>query len=431
MQQKVRENNQVAIGQRLTLTFDSLDPSGRTRGQFQGIPVLAYDVLPGERADVTITKRRRGTLLAEVDTVIVPHPARRTVQEDHFPTCSPWQIMEYPYQAEIKQGWITAMIGKPQAFYSAAQEWGYRTKIEYGFIQHEGQLALSLRGHTTNILVPTGCKLASPTMNTAALEILLQLQQLTLEPSLLRSLVIRESKTTNTRIATLYIREVHNIPLRLKQLTSVQGLTIAVAVPNVSTGIPDQVLRQEGQGYLEETIAGLTIRYPFDAFWQNNMSLFPTALHDIHDLVPEHSTVAELYAGTGVIGLSLHNKNVSIQGYEHGESMVYAATQNAIRNGITDAAFTQLSDESFGLRHLLNVDGLIVDPPRKGLSNRVHEIIQIHPPEYIIYLGCNITTLAKDVERLKERYVVTHISGYDFYPNTPYVETLVKLERKK
>ncbi|MEX0649451.1 MAG: hypothetical protein WD200_00440 [Candidatus Andersenbacteria bacterium] len=430
MQPLIREQVRPTVRERISVSFKHLAPSGPAVGQYNGIAVNAYGVLPGETALITVAKHSRGILLGDVIQITDPHPARRVVHEDHARFCSPWQIMEYPLQAEIKEGWITELVNTPDVFFAAPQEFGYRTKIEYGFMKHKGELTFSLRGHTTQIPVPSLCRLASPQMNEAALEILQTLRRSEIDASFLRSLVVRESKTNGSIIAVLYLRAVTTIPLRLADLSQLAGLTIAVAIPNVSTGIPAQVLRQEGHSYIEETIHGLTIRYPFDAFWQTNTSLFNKALQTIQDIVPEGSSLCELYAGTGVIGLSLHSKNVNVQGYEHSAAMVRAAADNATRNGILGATFTQLSDEAFGLRHLVKRDGLLVDPPRKGLSPQVHKMIDIHPPEFLIYLGCNIATLARDIRQLLKHYNITHVSGYDFYPNTPYVETLVKLERK-
>jgi len=50
-------------------------------------------------------------------------------------------------------------------------------------------------------------------------------------------------------------------------------------------------------------------------------------------------------------------------------------------------------------------------------------------PQKIIYLSCNPITQARDYSLLKEKYKIKFLKGYDFYPNTPHMESLLILER--
>jgi tRNA/tmRNA/rRNA uracil-C5-methylase (TrmA/RlmC/RlmD family) len=48
----------------------------------------------------------------------------------------------------------------------------------------------------------------------------------------------------------------------------------------------------------------------------------------------------------------------------------------------------------------------------------------------IIYISCNPSTLGKDLYILKKEYEIHLVRGYDMFPNTPLVETLVELVRR-
>ena len=52
-------------------------------------------------------------------------------------------------------------------------------------------------------------------------------------------------------------------------------------------------------------------------------------------------------------------------------------------------------------------------------------------PKKIIYSSCNYTTLLPDLKDLKEKYEIKALDIYDFFPRTPYFETLVLLECRK
>jgi 23S rRNA (uracil1939-C5)-methyltransferase len=50
----------------------------------------------------------------------------------------------------------------------------------------------------------------------------------------------------------------------------------------------------------------------------------------------------------------------------------------------------------------------------------------------VIYVSCDVATLARDVRRLIDAgYRLAHIEGFDLFPNTAHVETVVLLTRSE
>jgi 23S rRNA (uracil1939-C5)-methyltransferase len=76
-------------------------------------------------------------------------------------------------------------------------------------------------------------------------------------------------------------------------------------------------------------------------------------------------------------------------------------------------------------------DGLLLDPPRKGLSDQAVEAIVATLPSRIAYISCNPATLARDLGLLchDNRYRLTRVQPVDFFPQTSHVETVALLER--
>ena len=73
---------------------------------------------------------------------------------------------------------------------------------------------------------------------------------------------------------------------------------------------------------------------------------------------------------------------------------------------------------------------VILDPPATGLAPRVADILLASPPAEILYVSCNPATLARDTARLVAAgYALTHVEGFDLFPQTPHVEALAVLER--
>ena len=48
-------------------------------------------------------------------------------------------------------------------------------------------------------------------------------------------------------------------------------------------------------------------------------------------------------------------------------------------------------------------------------------------PERFVYVGCSPETQARDLERLRDTYRVDAVQPVDMFPNTPHVETVVRL----
>ncbi|NMC40754.1 MAG: 23S rRNA (uracil-5-)-methyltransferase RumA, partial [Bacteroidales bacterium] len=48
----------------------------------------------------------------------------------------------------------------------------------------------------------------------------------------------------------------------------------------------------------------------------------------------------------------------------------------------------------------------------------------------IVYVSCNASTQARDINILHEMYEVKHIQPVDMFPQTPHIENVVLLNRR-
>ncbi len=75
-------------------------------------------------------------------------------------------------------------------------------------------------------------------------------------------------------------------------------------------------------------------------------------------------------------------------------------------------------------------DTLILDPPRTGVSREALGGIAGLGARTIIYVSCDVATLARDSRRLIDAgYVIRRVDGFDLFPNTPHVETVVEMKK--
>jgi 23S rRNA (uracil1939-C5)-methyltransferase len=72
----------------------------------------------------------------------------------------------------------------------------------------------------------------------------------------------------------------------------------------------------------------------------------------------------------------------------------------------------------------------VIDPPRTGVSKEaILNVIRQQAPR-VVYVSCDPPTLARDARRLLDAgYALERLRAFDFFPNTPHVETLVSFYR--
>ncbi len=72
----------------------------------------------------------------------------------------------------------------------------------------------------------------------------------------------------------------------------------------------------------------------------------------------------------------------------------------------------------------------IIDPPRTGLSREARTLIANAGPRRLVYVSCDIATLARDLSVLGDAgYSIRRLDGFDFFPNTAHIELVTVLER--
>ena len=146
----------------------------------------------------------------------------------------------------------------------------------------------------------------------------------------------------------------------------------------------------------------------------------------------QHDLVIDLYCGIGSISLSLPT-NSKIVGVEIIPDAVEDANFNAAENGLTSARYF-CGDASDAFRILSETGAsnplVIVDPPRKGLSESLIADIASHKIPKVLYISCGADTLARDVKRFLDLgYQMSYVQPVDMFPRTGHVECSVLLCR--
>jgi 23S rRNA (uracil1939-C5)-methyltransferase len=257
----------------------------------------------------------------------------------------------------------------------------------------------------------------------------------------LRHLVVREGRNTGQALVVLVTTpgnlpdEEHFVDV-LRRFPEVRSIHWAVndRPAEVTRDLPTRLLF--GEDAIEEELCGLRFRVSPNAFLQTNT----TMAERLYELAGEYAqltggeTVYDLYCGTGTIALTLARNALTVWGVEFSEEAVACAIDNAVLNGIGNAAFFA-GDVARSLEELQaragDPDVVVVDPPRAGLSGRALRHLGRLAPGRIVYVSCNPTTLAGNVKELVAEwgYRLERVRPVDMFPHTPHVEAVALLTR--
>lgn len=185
-----------------------------------------------------------------------------------------------------------------------------------------------------------------------------------------------------------------------------------------------------GSDTIEDTM--LSNRYAISAqsFYQVNTlmaeKLYQTAI-DFADLTKE-DIVVDAYSGIGTIGLSFAKSVKALYGVEVIEQAVEDARKNAELNAITNAHYVADTAENAMAnwsKQGIQPDVIMVDPPRKGLTESFIEASSAMQPAKIVYVSCNPATMARDIKHYQELgYMLEKVQPVDLFPNTHHIECI-------
>ena len=192
-----------------------------------------------------------------------------------------------------------------------------------------------------------------------------------------------------------------------------------------------------GQDYITDQMLGNDFQIAAPAFYQVNTEmaekLYQTAI-DFSELTAD-DMVIDAYSGIGTIGLSVAKHVKQVYGVEVIPEAVENSRKNAAINGITNASYVCAPAEEAiqnWLKEGIQADVILVDPPRKGLTESFIKASVSMEPKKITYISCNVATMARDIKLYQELgYELKKVQPVDLFPQTHHVECVVLLQRKK
>lgn len=463
----------MKVGNRIeSLKIIDISAEGLGVGKINDFVFFVKGSVPGDVVNVVITKKKSGWAEARLAEIVQSSGQRIKPFCHHFGICGgcKWQNMSYATQLEYKQQQVIQTlkrIGKTeaktiQAIAGSASDRYYRNKMEYAFSEKgwltekpaEGQfikappaLGFHIPGKFDKILNIEHCSLQPEPAN----KIRNHLYQYAVKKGLsfflpktqegwLRSLILRNTLAGEWMVIVVVTKnDEQEIKLMLDDLLfaipEINHLLYIVNSKRNDTVNDLPYFVYKGLDYLTETMEDLQFRIGPYSFYQTN----PAQAHKLYALTREmadlkgHENVYDLYTGTGTIAQFVAKKCKQVVGIEYVPEAIRDAKINQQLNGLENLHFYAgdmkdiLSDSLFELHG--NPDVIITDPPRSGMQEQVVKQILKAGPEKIVYVSCNPSTQARDIQLMAENYSLEIIQPVDMFPQTQHVENIALLKK--
>jgi 23S rRNA (uracil1939-C5)-methyltransferase len=163
------------------------------------------------------------------------------------------------------------------------------------------------------------------------------------------------------------------------------------------------------------------------AFFQVNQSLLNQILNFALDQI-EGESALDLYCGVGLFTLPLARRFNKVVGVEANPVATRFARRNLQQAGLSNAEIVTAPVADWIRSKRDHADFVLLDPPRAGAENIVINGLLALNPKRICYVSCDPATLARDLKKLLTAgFRVDAVSGFDMFPQTHHVETVVHL----
>jgi 23S rRNA (uracil1939-C5)-methyltransferase len=427
------------MNERAEITVEKLVHGGTGLARLDtGQAVFVAGVLPGERAVVTLRRKRKGFFEADLAEIITPSRDRIEPPCNGETQCTgaTWPHIAYPAQLRYKQdilldtlariGGITPERSLPILPSPRTDHYRLRTQFNVRTIAGTQRIGFFRPGSYSLVEVDDAF-LIDPLINKT-----LQAVR-TLERRLPPVKEIHINATPSGKVHILLFSEQDTLPAMDSFFENLRN-----TVPGV-IGITGFANRKKvfalGRNQLELEIEGLRLLATEGNFyqvnWEQNRNMVKTVLDFAG--VEGTDTVLDLYCGIGNFALPLAQRAKKIVGIESGYSAIEDAKGNASSNGIHNAEFIA-DDMQKGLKTLiqnkLRAEVVVLDPPRSGATLKTLERVLAFVPRTIVYVSCNPSTLARDLKYFHLfGFRLDRLQPVDMFPYTYHIECVAEMKR--
>jgi len=458
---KTEQRIKIQPKQTFPLTIKRLGINGEGVGYFKKQVVFVPGALPGEEVVVEATKIHPKFAEAKIKKIRRPSPYRVKPICPVYAQCGGCQLQHLQYDQQLKEKRdivIQALerhtklpVGQLDIRETIGMEdpWGYRNKSSFQVGAKDGKVLAGLYGLNSHRLIHIDqCAVQHSQTNEATAIVRQILEELQIpiyhektRKGIIRTIVTRVGVQTG-ELQVILITSQKELPKKelliaeiQKRLPNVKSIVQNINGEKTSLIFGEETLKLAGEEYIQETLGDLQFELSARTFFQLN----PVQTVKLYNEVKKAAQltgkekVVDAYCGVGTIGLWLADQAAEVRGMDVIPESIEDAKKNAKRHGFTNTKYVPGKAEEVlpkWVKKGWQPDVIVVDPPRTGLDRQLIQTILQVTPAKLIYVSCNPSTLAKDIQDLSSKYEVSYIQPVDMFPQTAHVECCVLLVKK-
>ena len=463
------------IGDEFELIIKDIAFGGKGISTYNNFKIFVRNAIPEQKLLVRLIKRKKSFGEAKILSIIENSKFYQKSSCNHFPVCGgcSFQHLSYDYQVQLKKKqllYIFNKIGKIEIkkidyFFPAEKIFNYRNKMDFTFssrrwLLNEANyspndkifaLGLHIPGRFDKILNIDECMIQNPVGN----EILCLVQDLAKQNKIppydkkthegfLRNLIIRRGEKTKEimiNFVTAYENKIILMPIvdeLIKNFKNIKSIVNNINSKKSDTSYGEYEILLYGDKFILDRIDKYEFEISSNSFFQTNTNQAEnlySITKKMADLKPS-DILFDLYFCTVSISIYMANHLKKVYGFEIIESAIKDAYQNMKRNEIENCKFFQVNlDKDFenilNSKKIPNPNILLLDPPRAGIHPRLLKNLIKLDTNKIIYISCNPTTQARDLNVLLGRgYKLKKLAMIDMFPHNPHIESVALITKK-
>lgn len=437
---------------------------GNALARIDGKTIFVEGGCPGDKVKIRLVKVNKNYSTAIIIDILEPSGSRvKPICALHnvCGSCN-WQHISYDEQLKQKQNIvketiknITGIDYKIENIIPSPKNIEYRCKVQFPVSQTKVSRRILSGYYKVNsheLINIKFCPMNKPIISEISEFIKIEAQNLGITAydekkhnGLLRHFVFRQSSDSENVLVILVIND-NKISSLLKKLsekifsefTCVKGVCANFNTRKTNVILDKNTVPIYGDDFYIDKISDKVYKISANSFFQVN----PYCAEQIFDKVKElisnridKPTILDAYSGVSSFGVWMSDIASKVTCIEEVPSASSDANENIKLNNISNVEIIN-GDAAIEFANLIrnNVkfDVCLVDPPRKGCTTESINNLVALAKDYIIYVSCNVSTLARDMNILAEyNYFPVYIQPADMFPNTYHVETIALFQKQK
>ena len=442
------------IGDIYDVNITKLSDSGQGIGKINDIVTFIDQACPGDLLRIKIKKINKNYLTAEIVDILEPSIHRVKPFCPMQKICGACQIqyIDYDYQLKIKQEIVQDAMDRighinvdvPLTIPSPENK-NYRHKIQYAISQTKNSKRIlagyykKLSHDVVNIkycpIQPDICdeiidfiRINAPKYNITGYDE-------KKHSNLLRHVLIRFSNKRKQCLVCLVLNinsVTENITGFCECLNSkfeqVTGVCINFNTKKTNVILGPKTMCLSGKEYIEEEICSKVFQIASDTFFQINPPSAENIFNYIKDFIHNNYNkplLLDAYAGISAVGICLSDEVRQVVSIEENAKSVELARNTINLNKINNIEINQGDASKFFKEEKRKFDIIVLDPPRKGCSEESLKHSLRLCKGHIIYISCNPSTLARDLNFLQQNGAkIQSVQPFDMFCHSCHVENV-------